>query len=136
MLTNPIASGKFRGPQLPLMNGSPRVWSLSLSAALLAVAAPTTAPNVAPAQERNSLAFKAAASCIATRTASRERKSHSGIWEHSVYVANRCDRAIELTICYAFSEECITVPAPPAREIEHKLGIRNKPFFEYTVTEH
>jgi hypothetical protein len=87
----------------------------------------------APAQQRNPIDPRTTYSCISTRQASREQQTQPGVWEHSVYVANACNRPIELTICYAFSSDCITTTAAPNRECPHELGVKTQPGFQYTI---
>jgi hypothetical protein len=99
---------------------------------LCAAALPAPAP-AASVQQHNPSDFKAISTCVSTRQASGEQRTQRGLWEQSVYVANRCAQPINLKICYSFSDECIRVTAVPGQETQHQLGIKNQPTFQYTV---
>jgi hypothetical protein len=72
-------------------------------------------------------------SCIVdVRKESKEQPTQRGMWGHKVFATNRCNRIINLTVCYKKSRVCTNLTATPGAESPTSLGV--KPYRDFYVT--
>jgi len=71
-------------------------------------------------------------SCIAdVHGRAVEQRTQKGVWEHTVFATNRCNRTINLTVCYANTNDCTNLTASPGQESSTLLGIKSEQRFQY-----
>jgi hypothetical protein len=71
-------------------------------------------------------------SCITqVKGKSVEQQTQKSVWEHSVYATNRCNRTINLRVCYANTDNCSTLTVAAGQENHTLLGIKREERFQF-----